>query len=271
MPLLPTSNSPNSTTAPTFKGDEFSNNPLSDLAPLLTLFGERVTNQFLSMSMGWADNLLVALGPLGIVTVVVSAIRVGGSKILKTFVGRPRESKATAELELLSSTSSDVCEVWNGHEIVRQFGVPDTQELIAVYDGGYGPRALDLVEAYKEDYLVESNCSNSLPDEELQSLCTGAPNITLNVAGSTRPSSELWLCVAVGAIAQVSALLLPAVTTYHSVGSKVTLRFRLMVTHAFLSILSVSSLEWLSVRTSLMPARLNSISCQMVKSLFLCK
>jgi hypothetical protein len=71
-----------------FAGDEFSNNLFSDLAPLLTLFGEQVTKQFLSMSMGWADNVLLAMGPLGIMTVVVSAIRVGGMKGLKAVVGR---------------------------------------------------------------------------------------------------------------------------------------------------------------------------------------
>jgi hypothetical protein len=71
-----------------FAGDEFSNNLFSDLAPLLTLFGEQVTKQFLSMSMGWADNVLLAMGPLGIMTIIVSAIRVGGVKKLKAVVGR---------------------------------------------------------------------------------------------------------------------------------------------------------------------------------------
>jgi hypothetical protein len=71
-----------------FAGDEFANNLFSDLAPLLTLFGEQVTKQFLSMSMGWADNVLLAMGPLGILTIVVSAIRVGGVRQLKTLVGR---------------------------------------------------------------------------------------------------------------------------------------------------------------------------------------
>ena len=75
-------------TSQEFEGDEFSNNLFSDLAPLLTLFGEQVTKQFLSMSMGWADNILLAMGPLGIMTVVVSAIRVGGVKKLKAVVGR---------------------------------------------------------------------------------------------------------------------------------------------------------------------------------------
>jgi hypothetical protein len=72
---------------PEFDND-FSNNLFSDLAPLLTLFGEQVTIQFLSMSMGWADNILLAMGPLGVVTIIVSAIRVGGDKRLKALIGR---------------------------------------------------------------------------------------------------------------------------------------------------------------------------------------
>lgn len=71
-----------------FQGDEFSNNLFSDLAPLLTLFGEQVTKQFLGLSMGWADSFLLAMAPIGIMTVVVSAIRVGGDKLLKAVVGR---------------------------------------------------------------------------------------------------------------------------------------------------------------------------------------
>jgi hypothetical protein len=71
-----------------FEGDDFSNNLFSDLAPLLTLFGEQVTKQFLSMSMGWADNILLAMGPLGVITIVVSAIRVGGDKRLRALIGR---------------------------------------------------------------------------------------------------------------------------------------------------------------------------------------
>lgn len=77
-----------SATSTSFEGDNFSNNLLSDLAPLLTLFGEQVTKQFLTLSMGWADNILIAMGPLGIITVVINAIRVGGVKQLKAIVGR---------------------------------------------------------------------------------------------------------------------------------------------------------------------------------------
>ncbi|KAL2113012.1 hypothetical protein VUR80DRAFT_5609 [Thermomyces stellatus] len=59
-------------------GDDFSNNLFTDLTPLLTLFGERVTTQFMSQSTGWADNIILAMASLGILTIIISAIRVGG-------------------------------------------------------------------------------------------------------------------------------------------------------------------------------------------------
>lgn len=71
-----------------FAGDDFANNLFSDLAPLLTLFGEQVTKQFLSLSIGWADNFMLAMAPLGILTIVVSAIRVTKDRMLKALVGR---------------------------------------------------------------------------------------------------------------------------------------------------------------------------------------
>lgn len=40
------------------------------------------------MSLGWADNVLLAMGPPGIMTAIVSAIRVGGVRQLKAIVGR---------------------------------------------------------------------------------------------------------------------------------------------------------------------------------------
>ena len=91
--MAPTTTTSSSTPTPTF---EIPSNDLSDfitvlgtaVAPVLTLFGELATKQFLSMSMGWADNILLAMGPIGIITIVVSAIRIGGNRALKTIIGR---------------------------------------------------------------------------------------------------------------------------------------------------------------------------------------
>ncbi|GJC82648.1 hypothetical protein ColLi_05486 [Colletotrichum liriopes] len=113
-------------------GDDFSNNLFSDLAPLLALFGERVTMQFMSQSMGWADNIILAMAPLGIVTAIVGAIRVGGPSWLKAIIGRARENLAVAEQELMSSTSTEVCELWNGKEVVRCMGSAAIAEFICL-------------------------------------------------------------------------------------------------------------------------------------------
>lgn len=59
---------PQPTLPSSFAGDELSNNLFSDLVPLLTLFGEQVTKPFLTLSLGWADNILLAVGPLGVLT-----------------------------------------------------------------------------------------------------------------------------------------------------------------------------------------------------------
>ncbi|KAK5654663.1 hypothetical protein OQA88_6986 [Cercophora sp. LCS_1] len=161
-------------------GDDFSNNLFSDLAPLLALFGERVTTQFMSQAVGWADNIILAMGPLGIVTIIVSTIRVGGPIWLRAIVGRARENRAVAEEELMSSTSEEVSELWNGQKIVRVAGKPSIAEFIcllplgagaetesavsegAMADGQSQPdndpfEVVSLEDAVKKDYIREVN------------------------------------------------------------------------------------------------------------------
>ena len=80
--------------------------------------------------MGWADNIILAMAPLGVITAIVGATRVGGPSWLKAIIGRARESRAVAEAELMSSTSNEVCELWNGQEIVRVMGKGPIREFI---------------------------------------------------------------------------------------------------------------------------------------------
>ncbi|UZP45130.1 hypothetical protein NXS19_012942 [Fusarium pseudograminearum] len=117
-------------------GDDFSNNLFSDLAPLLVLFGERVTMQFLSQSMGWSDCIILAMAPLGIITTIVSAIRVGGPPWLKALIGRSRENTSAVEMELMSSTSHETCELWNGSDVVRCQGLAPVKEFICLIPKG---------------------------------------------------------------------------------------------------------------------------------------
>ena len=61
---------------------------LGSFAPLLILFGEQVTKQFISQMTGWPDFIIFSMAPVGILTGVVSAIRLRGSNTLKAIIGR---------------------------------------------------------------------------------------------------------------------------------------------------------------------------------------
>ena len=121
--------------APTVAEDNstsMSNNLLADLAPILALFGDQVTKQYLSRSTTFLDCVVFSLCPIGIITAVVSAIRVAAPNIWKSVIGRAMESPAMAELELLSSASDEVCELWSGQAIVRVMGSPEILEVIFI-------------------------------------------------------------------------------------------------------------------------------------------
>lgn len=79
---------------------------------------------------------MLAMAPIGIVTIIVSAIRVGGYPWLKAVVGRARENIAAAEIEFMSSTSKEACELSNGKSVVRCLGTADICEFVCIYPTG---------------------------------------------------------------------------------------------------------------------------------------
>lgn len=51
---------------------------------------------------------------------------------MKSIIGRAKESHAAAQVEYMSSVSHEVCEVWNGHSVVRIPGSPEIQMFVYV-------------------------------------------------------------------------------------------------------------------------------------------
>lgn len=211
--------------------DNFSNGLFNDLAPLLALFGEQVTLQFLSHSTSWVENLIFALLPIGILTTVVSAIRVGGSRWLKAVIGRAREPEAVAELELMSSTSPDICELWNGHGIVRVAGAPSILELICRNVDSTEKLDASSAEVYTLEtakqcglYILKSGANDSesasgknhtagqeksrrgSTSEPSSSQSRLPPNLFLNISGGAVSARELVLVATIGAFLQLGVL-----------------------------------------------------------------
>ena len=75
--------------------------------------------------------MIFAISPLGVLTAVVSVIRICGSSSLRAFVGRAQEGPAEAESELLPCVSESTAELFNDGGISRVFGRAKIVEIVA--------------------------------------------------------------------------------------------------------------------------------------------
>ncbi|PNP80126.1 hypothetical protein FNYG_06537 [Fusarium nygamai] len=228
-------------------GDDLANNLPADLAPLLSLFGERVTMQFISQSTGWADHIILAVAPLGIITVIVCAIRVGGPTWLRAIIGRARESFAVVEAEVMSSTSHEVCELWNGQEVVRVMGEGLIREFIIMVPAGsdWDGNSATVETKDQDEYLNERGFTiqerifgkldieegighagkdglsvviirrKETEDNKEHETKDIAPNLTLNIH-SRVGRGELYAVALFGILVQLGILAYYACSTYYS-------------------------------------------------------
>ncbi|KAH6637297.1 hypothetical protein F5144DRAFT_570182 [Chaetomium tenue] len=215
---------------------DFADNFATDLAPLITLFGEQVTKQFFSESTGFLDNIIFGLAPLGIITAVVSAIRLYGKASLKSFIGRAQEAHGVAEAELCSSTSQDVCELWSNGGICRVFGSPKILEFIYIEGGKFYP--LDGHSLLTDDD-GPPHCGISLPKDVLNDVALSGmygdwfeadtsfltrgplrfapyPNLSLNVSTKRRNKRFLLAVASFGFLLQASFFIYATWATFYN-------------------------------------------------------
>ena len=171
---------------------------------MITLFGERLTKQYLSESISLLDNIIFALSPLGVLTAVVSVIRVCGGSSLRAFIGRAQEGPAEAESELLPCVSESTAELFNEGGISRVFGRPKIVEIVMwqnenTHTGEKSIQIGTLRDALKEG--AWSAQGSGLSDEDLPEL--DVPNLSLN-KGIKRLDQFWFYCVAaVGVVMQL--------------------------------------------------------------------
>lgn len=177
---------------------------------MIALFGERLTKQFLSESISLLDNIIFALSPLGVLTAVVSVIRVCGSSSLKAFIGRAQEGPAEAESELLPCVSQSTAELFNDGGISRVFGRPKIVEIVAweTKDPSTGERAVEfgtLRDALrKQAWSVKgSGLTSEDIDDPTHLPELDIPNLSLN-KGIKRRGQPWFYCAAIlGTVMQI--------------------------------------------------------------------
>ncbi|KAL7788927.1 hypothetical protein V8C37DRAFT_418210 [Trichoderma ceciliae] len=215
--------------------DDFTNNLATDLTPLIALFGEQATKQFLSESTSVLDSFLFAMAPLGILTGVVSVIRVCGGPSLRAFIGRAQEGGGVAEAELCSSTSRDVCELYHNGAIVRVFGRPKILEVVfdpsleinEAGDKRHEP-SINLSREYFQKSIKKDTrwkeVGQSPSDDEAENGSPTAenardkfapnPNLPLNIGIIKQPPYVYLGAAIIEFLAQASVLVFGAVATY---------------------------------------------------------
>ncbi|KAK6335252.1 hypothetical protein TWF718_010686 [Orbilia javanica] len=197
--------------------DDFTNNLATDLAPLIALFGEQVTKQFLSESLSTWDNVIFAMAPLGILTAVVSAIRVCGNSSLRAFIGRAQESPGAAEIELLSCTSDTTSELWHEGGIARVFGSPQILEVVKseTQDEDYkGPDCTAGIRLFSGAYNKGDWDYVKGAHQDLEKSQYHRPNLSLNVGIKRQPKIFTYVAAALGIILQTGVLVYAGLTAY---------------------------------------------------------
>ncbi|KAK6339219.1 hypothetical protein TWF718_008641 [Orbilia javanica] len=226
-----------------FEWDDFTNNLATDLAPLITLFGEQVTKQFLSESLSIWDNIIFAMAPLGILTAVVSAIRVCGNASLRAFIGRAQESPGTAEVELTSCTSETTSELWHEEGIARVFGAPQILQVVKVksddmfyedtdktagiflFSDACGPGELPTDEIADVDPKLAGTSSPRPRPIRPWRLVKGTehdsekahqhhPNLSLNIGIKRQPKKFTYAAAVFGIILQIGVMVYAGIITY---------------------------------------------------------
>ncbi|KAL8820232.1 MAG: hypothetical protein Q9191_007559, partial [Dirinaria sp. TL-2023a] len=151
---------------------------------------------------------------------------------------RARESRASAEAELLSSTSDNVCELWSGQEVVRALGEPRMKDFI-IRTNIHGnkhvndlPQSLDkghyekIKDNSRSRQKLQANHAQPAEDNEkeyyadeateaAELLENKAPNITLNVKGSVASRAEIRVFAIFSTILQSLVLVVSALSVYH--------------------------------------------------------
>ena len=189
----------------------------------------------MSQSTSWVENLIFACAPLGIITAIVAAIRVGGAGSLQAIIGRARESRGVVEVELMSSTSADVCELWDGEGVVRVLGSSPIIELYylqsdsrgTLNSGVMGDDEIPLITHDREDMGIWS-FKSALSTGRLRNKKSPespwdhhvVPNIGLNLSGQRVSNLEFMLFAVVGVVLQAGVVVFAGVVTYLSSWNK---------------------------------------------------
>ncbi len=90
---------------------------ITNVAPIMTLVGERNAKEFLRVSSSHDQLFLMATAPLGILSLMICAIRLSGPRILRRLTGREGDPKSEALVEMTPLSTAPATSVYTKHAV----------------------------------------------------------------------------------------------------------------------------------------------------------
>lgn len=90
---------------------------IANVAPIMTLVGERNAKEFLRLSSSHDQLFLMATSPFGTLSLMICAIRLSGPPILRRLTGREADPKSEALVELTPLSVAPATSVFTQHAV----------------------------------------------------------------------------------------------------------------------------------------------------------
>lgn len=129
--------------------------------------------------------------------------------MLISLLNRARDSPDDEEKEILSSTSGNVREIWDGHRVIRQTGPVITKTF--VYDSAWNK----LKNA--PPFVARENATEFKPTHYFMSrfITNQAPNMILNIDGAISKPSTIAFYAIIGLVVQIFVIAFNGLAVYH--------------------------------------------------------
>ena len=119
---------------------------VANVAPLMALLGERNAKAYMRAASSWHRFLPMAAAPLGILTIMTSAIRLSGPGFLVRLIGRDSERRSDALVEVTSLSVSPATSAYTPRGVeIEPYPAVDRVAFVC----GHVPETTDVREAFE--------------------------------------------------------------------------------------------------------------------------
>ena len=137
---------------------------IANVAPIMTLVGERNAKEFLRVSSSHDQLFLMATAPLGILSLLICAIRLSGHRLLRRLTGREADPKSEALVERTPLSVAPATSVYTQHAVEIK---PSEQRDEVVFVCAHIKQTSDVYQALKSfKHIIRSRIDNVKGDSD---------------------------------------------------------------------------------------------------------